>query len=96
MVGHALSAGRPLYTREWSIVRIGYRERVTTVRRTDPDRVRLGLCADCLYARRIESARRSAFYQCQRSPSDPRFPKYPPLPVNQCDGHEPCQVPPGE
>jgi hypothetical protein len=50
---------------------------------------RAGLCADCLYARQIESARGSMFYLCERSVSDPAFPKYPSLPVVQCSGHTP-------
>jgi hypothetical protein len=50
---------------------------------------RAGLCADCLYSRRIESARGSMFYLCERSASDPAFPKYPQLPVVECSGHTP-------
>jgi hypothetical protein len=30
------------------------------------------------------------FVYCRKSESDPRFPKYPPLPVLRCDGHEPA------
>jgi len=52
-------------------------------------RSRVGLCADCLYARRIESVRGSVFYLCERSNSDSRFPKYPRLPVLRCPGHTP-------
>jgi hypothetical protein len=29
------------------------------------------------------------FYLCERSASDPAFPKYPSLPVIQCSGHTP-------
>ncbi len=47
----------------------------------------VGLCSDCLYARKIETARGSTFYLCERSISDPTFPRYPPLPVLQCSGH---------
>jgi hypothetical protein len=39
--------------------------------------------------RRIESDRGSAFYLCGRSVSDQRFPKYPRLPVLQCEGYDP-------
>ena len=46
-----------------------------------------GLCASCLYARRIESARGSVFILCGLSASDPGFPKYPRLPVLQCSGY---------
>ena len=53
------------------------------------ERSRAGLCADCRFARRIESARGSVFYLCERSASDPAFAKYPRLPVRRCSGHEP-------
>jgi len=59
--------------------------------REDPnllsERSRAGLCANCVHARRIESARGSIFYLCGRSASDPAFPKYPQLPVIECAGH---------
>ena len=55
-------------------------------------RYHVGLCADCLYARRIESVRGSVFYLCERSASDPRFPKYPRLPVLLCPGHTPKTI----
>jgi len=53
------------------------------------ERSRAGLCADCLHARRIESARGSMFYLCERSGSDPAFAKYPQLPVMECSGQTP-------
>lgn len=46
-----------------------------------------GLCADCVHARRIESAHGSVFFLCELSLTDPRFPKYPPLPVVSCPGY---------
>jgi hypothetical protein len=46
-----------------------------------------GLCADCLHARRIESARGSRFFLCELSLIDPRFAKYPRLPVLSCSGY---------
>jgi len=49
---------------------------------------RIGLCSDCLYMRQIVSDRGSKFYQCERSASNPEFPKYPRLPVIQCSGYE--------
>ena len=48
---------------------------------------RLGLCADCLHARLIESAKGSQFLLCQLSQSDPSFPKYPRLPILACAGY---------
>ena len=50
---------------------------------------RIGLCGDCLYMRQIKSDRGSTFYQCERSASNPEFPKYPRLTVIQCSGYEP-------
>jgi hypothetical protein len=49
---------------------------------------RIGLCADCQHMRRIESARGSPFYLCQLSATDPRFHKYPRLPMLACCGYE--------
>jgi hypothetical protein len=48
-----------------------------------------GLCASCRHARRVESDRGSRFWRCARSADDPRFAKYPRLPVLQCPGYEP-------
>lgn len=45
-----------------------------------------GLCTECLHARRLESDRGTAFYLCELSRADPRFPKYPRLPVLSCGG----------
>ena len=48
----------------------------------------VGLCSDCVHCRVI-TARRSRFYFCERSTSDPAFPRYPRLPVRVCVGYEP-------
>jgi len=40
-----------------------------------------------MHARRVESAKGSQFLLCQLSQSDPRFPKYPRLPVLNCSGY---------
>lgn len=53
----------------------------------DADPARAGLCANCVHTRRIESSRGSTFLLCQLSATDPRFPKYPALPVIRCSGH---------
>ncbi len=47
-----------------------------------------GLCADCVHSRQITSQRRSVFWFCRKSEEDPRFPKYPVLPVLSCAGFE--------
>lgn len=51
-----------------------------------PD-VRWGLCATCAHARVIESDRASAFVQCGLAKEDPRYRKYPYVPVDRCDGY---------
>jgi hypothetical protein len=47
-----------------------------------------GLCGDCRNARPIETRRGSRFVLCDLSRTDPRFPRYPPLPVLRCAGFE--------
>ena len=49
--------------------------------------VSAGLCANCVNVKIMRSDRESVFYLCQLSFTDPRFPKYPPLPVLRCDGY---------
>src|SRR5438270_8134117 len=53
-----------------------------------PNPVPVGLCADCQHSRQITSERGATFWMCQRSFTDPDFPKYPRLPVTQCSGFE--------
>jgi hypothetical protein len=45
-----------------------------------------GLCARCAHVQVITSARGSTFYLCRLSAVDPRFPKYPRIPVLACTG----------
>ncbi len=47
-----------------------------------------GLCDTCRHVRRITSDRGAVFYLCKLSAADARFPKYPRLPVLQCEGYE--------
>ncbi|PYR55165.1 MAG: hypothetical protein DMF85_20330 [Acidobacteria bacterium] len=54
----------------------------------EPGGPRAGLCATCRHARVIVSDRGSTFYLCERSKTDPTFPKYPRLPVVECTGWE--------
>ena len=51
-----------------------------------------GLCAGCQHARKIESAKGSTFWLCERARTDARFPKYPPIPVRQCVGFVPVKA----
>ena len=46
-----------------------------------------GLCASCRHLQLVGS-RRSVFVRCGLSDADPRFPRYPPLPVRACAGYE--------
>jgi hypothetical protein len=48
----------------------------------------IGLCAACRHVRSVQSSHGSLFYLCQLSESDPRFTKYPRLPVLRCVGYE--------
>ena len=47
-----------------------------------------GLCDSCRHQRLVPNSRGSVFSLCLRSRSDPRFPRYPQLPVLACPGHE--------
>jgi hypothetical protein len=49
----------------------------------------IGLCQTCRNVRVVNSGRGSTFYLCRLAERDPRFPKYPRLPVLACDGYEP-------
>jgi len=48
-----------------------------------------GLCDRCVH-RRLVTTRRSAFVLCRLSAADPRFPRYPRLPVTACAGFDPA------
>jgi hypothetical protein len=47
----------------------------------------LGLCGQCAFMRPMQNDRGSKFYLCERSATDPNFPKYPRLPVSECAGY---------
>jgi hypothetical protein len=51
-----------------------------------------GLCETCRHMRQIVSDRGSVFYLCQLSTTDPRFPKYPRIPVMACAGFVPIRT----
>ncbi len=51
-----------------------------------------GLCERCANVRIIETPRGSRFYLCRLSATDPRFPKYPRLPVLTCSGFVPVDT----
>jgi hypothetical protein len=54
---------------------------------------RWGLCATCTHRVLVTSDRGSTFVQCALAKTDPRFRKYPPLPVYACEGYKinPCK-----
>lgn len=54
-----------------------------------------GLCADCVHRRWIESGRGSTFLLCRKSATDPRFARYPTLPVLACRGYQAGEPQPG-
>ena len=47
-----------------------------------------GLCDSCRHQKIIRSGRGSEFSMCLRHKTDPRFPKYPRIPVGRCPGYE--------
>ena len=47
-----------------------------------------GLCTSCRHARIVAGRRGNRYWLCALSVTDPRFPRYPVLPVLECDGHE--------
>jgi len=53
-----------------------------------PAEDRIGLCAACLHATRLTSAKGSRFFRCDRSFGDPRYPRFPTLPTLACAGFE--------
>jgi len=50
--------------------------------------VRFGLCDVCLHQRIVRNTRGSAFSLCERSRTDPQFPRYPRVPVTSCAGFQ--------
>ena len=49
-----------------------------------------GLCGSCAHSNVVTSSRGSDFFLCRLASSDPRFPRYPVLPVLSCRGYEPA------
>ena len=48
-----------------------------------------GLCGRCVHQRVVGNTRGSTFSLCERSKTEPEFPRYPRLPVLSCRGFEP-------
>ena len=49
-----------------------------------------GLCETCRHVQKLSNARGSVFYLCSLAESDPRFTRYPRLPVRNCPGYAPA------
>lgn len=47
-----------------------------------------GLCDRCRHQRLIRNTRGSVFSLCERSKTDPDFPRYPRVPVTSCRGFQ--------
>jgi hypothetical protein len=47
-----------------------------------------GLCDSCAHQRLVKNTRGSRFSLCERSKTQPEFPKYPRVPVLECRGYE--------
>ncbi len=54
-----------------------------------------GLCASCCHSTEVRNARGSVFRLCELSKTDPRFEKYPRLPVLSCSGFQQMDLGPG-
>jgi hypothetical protein len=52
-----------------------------------------GLCASCTHSKAVHSSKGSTFIQCRLSFTDPRFARYPQLPVLRCDGYRAASDP---
>jgi hypothetical protein len=50
---------------------------------------RVGLCVACRHAAHVPSSRGAVFWRCRLADTDPRFAKYPTLPIVACSGYEP-------
>ena len=46
-----------------------------------------GLCDTCKHQKLVRNTRGSVFSMCGRAKFDPRFAKYPRLPVRECPGY---------
>lgn len=56
---------------------------------TPQEHPRVGLCAACAHARVTRHPRGGMdYWRCTRAAKDPRFAKYPRLPVRACPGYD--------
>jgi len=52
----------------------------------DPHDAAIGLCASCVHAQQVPTPH-AVYWRCRLSATDPRFDKYPRLPVLSCIGY---------
>jgi hypothetical protein len=57
-----------------------------------PERPQMGLCDTCRHQRLVHTTRGSVFSLCERSRTDPDFPRYPRIPVLACRGYEEAEA----
>jgi hypothetical protein len=50
--------------------------------------MKVGLCDTCVHQRVVRNTRGSTFSLCERSKTQPEYPKYPRVPVLECRGYE--------
>lgn len=57
-----------------------------------------GLCEGCRFAILNRTRRGTTYLRCGRAADDPRFPKYPRIPVHRCPGFSelPTPIPPDQ
>lgn len=48
----------------------------------------VGLCSSCQFMIEQGTKRGTVFFRCARADEDPRFNRYPAIPVLRCDGFE--------
>ena len=54
---------------------------------TESDPSHVGLCLDCVHAKRVEGKEDTFYFLCELSFANRTFPKYPRLPVLRCPGY---------
>ncbi|WP_235963775.1 SRPBCC family protein [Tautonia rosea] len=54
-----------------------------------PPQMAASLCRSCVSKRDVVTGKGSRFFLCERSKTDPNYPKYPMQPVASCPGFEP-------
>jgi hypothetical protein len=56
---------------------------------------RLGLCARCEFGRLFRSGHDVTFVSCERSRTDPDYPRFPTIPMVRCPGFQASGEDPG-